>query len=178
MILNILTDDCPECPMEWDGQWTLVSFDRNSIHHEEADDYFNGVKAKKPGLARKLACGTAFRLWDNGVDYTLIGKDDYRLSREGWAGVLLWEHPVKDMGATSYIDRAKDAKAFLEDYNAWRNGYVYGYILTDDDGKELDSCFGFYSPASLIENVRHHLKGAIPKIIGCTDFLSADDLAA
>lgn len=34
--------------------------------------------------------------------------------------------------------------AELDEYSAWRNGEVYGYVIKDDEGNELDSCWGFY----------------------------------
>lgn len=33
----------------------------------------------------------------------------------------------------------------LETLTQWANGEVYGYILTDPDGNELYSCWGYYS---------------------------------
>ena len=41
----------------------------------------------------------------------------------------------------------------LKDYTAWANGEVYGYILYDKDGEEIDSCGGFYD----IEDIRSSL---------------------
>ena len=36
------------------------------------------------------------------------------------------------------------AKGEIETYLAWANGEVYGYIVKDENGKTLDSCWGFY----------------------------------
>ena len=32
----------------------------------------------------------------------------------------------------------------VETYNAWANGNVYGFVITDKEGNEVDSCWGFY----------------------------------
>lgn len=34
-------------------------------------------------------------------------------------------------------------KSEVDEFNKFINGEVYGYILRDDDGGEIDSCFGF-----------------------------------
>lgn len=39
--------------------------------------------------------------------------------------------------------RAKYAKDAAEYYGRWMNGETYGYILFNEDGEELDSCWGY-----------------------------------
>lgn len=36
------------------------------------------------------------------------------------------------------------AQGEAETWRAWANGEVYGFIVEDEDGKHLDSCWGFY----------------------------------
>lgn len=38
-ILKVDYDTDPMCPMEGDGQWRLVSFSRNSIHHDNPSNW-------------------------------------------------------------------------------------------------------------------------------------------
>lgn len=40
----------------------------------------------------------------------------------------------------SYFEQAQH---MCEVYTAWANGEVYGYIVEDEDGEELDACWGF-----------------------------------
>ena len=35
------------------------------------------------------------------------------------------------------------AKTALESYSAWCNGSVYGWIVEDEDGETLESCWGY-----------------------------------
>lgn len=35
-------------------------------------------------------------------------------------------------------------RAEVEEYNAYLSGDVWGYTITDEDGNEIDSCWGFY----------------------------------
>lgn len=39
--------------------------------------------------------------------------------------------------------RAEYAKSVAETHGRWMNGETYGYILFNEDGEELDSCWGF-----------------------------------
>lgn len=38
----------------------------------------------------------------------------------------------------------KYAKGVCEEIGDWCNGNVYGFIIEDDDGENLESCWGFY----------------------------------
>lgn len=38
----------------------------------------------------------------------------------------------------------KAAEALIEEWNQYLSGDVWGYIIEDDDGEELHSCWGFY----------------------------------
>ena len=40
----------------------------------------------------------------------------------------------------------KAAESILARYTAWANGQVYGFIVEDEDGEHLDSCWGFIEP--------------------------------
>lgn len=136
-IIKIVHDSDCDCPMDWDYQWTLHSFDRNSIH--ENQEY--NVDNLPIGIRRKLQVGTAFLLNDNGDDYSIRP-----LNYSGWrqpGGILLWEHPPKEL-RKSYAERMHDAEVFLNTYNDWRNGRCVGYMVETVDGEHLDSCFGYF----------------------------------
>ena len=49
-----------------------------------------------------------------------------------------------DKSVKSRNKAKKYAEAEIEEFQAWANGEVYGYIIKDLDGKTLDSCWGFY----------------------------------
>lgn len=40
----------------------------------------------------------------------------------------------------------KAAESILAEYTAWANGQVYGFIVEDEEGEHLDSCWGFIEP--------------------------------
>ena len=41
-------------------------------------------------------------------------------------------------------DARKAALSLIKEWNMYLSGDVYGYVITDDDGEHIDSCWGFY----------------------------------
>lgn len=151
-LLKIECDHDAECPMDMDGQWKLVSFVERSIHYGDISEFFDeeedGTKTLCAEYANLFKEGFAY--W---LDYYEHGQSMYSIHRNSqqcrwdtswFAGILYWEHPQDDMGAKTPEDRQKDAEAFLNTYNDWCNGNVYGYIVEDSEFNEIDSCWGFY----------------------------------
>ncbi len=172
-ILHLLADDSsPDDPSEFDGAWKLYSFNRRHRSYKDPQAFFPDGKPSI-GLRRKLDVGTAFVL-----DYFEHGNCVWSISGGGpecaWdtshgAGLLVWEHPVKDMGAKTRDGREKDARLFLETYTCWCNGEVYGYSIDEvvtlpcghTETRHVDSCFGFYGNdiAYMAEQVRAAIDG-------------------
>jgi hypothetical protein len=161
-VLKIMVDRDPIDPTEnGDLLWRFINFNPNTVHHVYLDEFLEGDDDAEPdelkfteGLTAKLA---------NGLAHFLIERQDgFHISsdlspREAFdarrGGLLVWEHIPSEMGATDIEGRTKDAKAFLTEYNAWRNGDVYGFTLADEHKQDLeDSCWGFYDFASMLEH--------------------------
>jgi hypothetical protein len=156
--LRIEADVDAPCPMtEWDGQWTLYSFKRNSVHYRDPNEFVKVVKADNDivpsniGLRRKLEVGLAH--WVSYYEhsygkYSLIGEGTQcRWDSRRLAGILVWENKPSDMGAKTYDERATDARNFLESYNNWMNGWINGVVFTNRDGEDAESCWGFFTQA-------------------------------
>ena len=81
--------------------------------------YEHGMVMFKAGLLGE-EMGYPFNdQWDAGIEgFILVPKDGY-------------EEPLE--AANSYLSGVTD----------WCNGSVYGFIIQDDDGEQLDSCWGF-----------------------------------
>ena len=154
--VRIAHDDSPVCPMEdWGRQWKLYSFGRRHVHYKDPEALGLGdlneaglPKVRNPGLRSKLRAGLAFFL-----SYYEHGRSQWSLLDTGpqcrfdsvrLAGLLVWEHPPDDMGAKTREKRAANAKQFLDTYNAWANGDVYGYDIEDPEGIVSDSCWGYF----------------------------------
>lgn len=65
-------------------------------------------------------------------------------SDEHCDGLILF--PVADLPKEG-IDRGqavKNLECEIEEYAAWATGDTWGYVIEDENGDELDSCWGFY----------------------------------
>ena len=147
-----------------DNNWRLISFNNRHISYENHEKYTN----PDIGLRRKLEVGTAFY-----VDYFEHGDCKWSLSGTGpncqWdtsrmAGIIIFDN-VKDMGAKTLEDRAKDAANFLQIYTDWSNGHGHGYVIQDEDGNDLDSCFGFYDS---------EIEYTVSEIVSALDWLTKE----
>lgn len=81
-----------------------------------------------------------------------------------WDSGLLGEHYITPGKAAEegidFEDKAKLAeilKAELQEYQAYMDGDVWGYVIEDEEGSELDSCWGYYG--STWERVKHMAEG-------------------
>lgn len=57
-----------------------------------------------------------------------------------------------------YEDKLKSANALLSDITDWCNGSIYGYIVEDKDGEEIDSCWGFIGTEAVESEARASAK--------------------
>lgn len=176
LTVRILPDEHPqESPAENDLSWKPYSFNNRHNNFKKPEE-LGFVDPMDVGLRNKLKAGTAFVLgyfehgrciWHISGDIPMGTQGDYRWDGCNVAGLLLWEHDPKEMGAKTKEARQKDAEAFLEEYNAWCNGDIYGYVVEGRDGEVLDSCWGFigdmdYCRDQAKEVAEHHAKEAKP----------------
>lgn len=166
--VTISHDDDPMSPMEGDGTWTVYSFNRRHVDYKDPESIGLALEldddglpvVRNPGLRRKLETGLAFFLsyYEHGAcKWSLIDEGpSCRFDTARIAGILIWTHKPKEMGARTRADRAKDARLFLESYTAWCNGEVYGYGVDDPEGDIEDSCWGFYGNDTeyMLETIR------------------------
>lgn len=68
--------------------------------------------------------------------------------RVGWLFVKLSEIAPRNMRRAEKLAKAAEcARITCEVYTQWANGEVYGYVIEDEDGDTLDSCWGFIGEA-------------------------------
>lgn len=175
-VLRVEHDTDAENPLDGDCEWTLIPFSRRLKGAGDPHEYFarsesGEVVPANIGLRSKFRAGLAFALdcYEHGERHFSLRGEGMRCQWDtsDYAGILLWNHSPKELGAKTYAEREASARAAVEIYNAWANGYAYGYILEDLEGEHVDSCFGFFDSQSLTECVGEHLKpGDVVKIVG------------
>lgn len=138
--LRILTDDHPESPAEWAtlGQIAYCS-----------SRYTLGTECVSQDRLREIAAGI-----ENG---SLIGLPVYAYVH---SGSTISTRPFScpwDSGQSGFVYCNADDPSIgagdnalsilrgeVETFDQYLRGDVYGYTITDKDGDEVDSCWGFY----------------------------------
>jgi hypothetical protein len=167
MKLRIIQDSCPESPREWCNLGTIAYKHRNyTLGEEKIGDpieWLEGMLGLEPkyeytnerlseledkfsdeyiALTLYLYDHSGISIstssfscrWDSGkVGYIYVDKDTVR-KEYGWKNITK--------------KRAERIRKYLEGeieyYDQYLRGDVYGFILEDDEGEEIDSCWGFY----------------------------------
>jgi len=166
IVIRLEHDYDAENPCDYDG-WKAYSFSNRHANFKHPDEFEDDED-----LERRLKIGLAFKLayFEHGqCEWTLSGEGyQCRWDSGSFAGLLIWENAEDDIGAVTVEDRRKDAKAFLETYTAWCNGYVFGYVASrvtdceccgqeEPEGEHLDSCWGFIGHEALFEWIRESM---------------------
>ncbi len=142
--VSVVYDDDGQAanPRDWDNLGTLAGSSRHStVYEEEYASAGEAWRATRESVGALLAFPIRVEDgyhgsniyecdWDDadGIYYVPMSK-----VLEEWPGTL--------------GERIKAARACLatelETLSAWCQGEVYGYVVTDDQGEEVDSCWGF-----------------------------------
>lgn len=155
--LRILTDDSPESPAEWDnlGQIAYCS-----------NHYTLGTEHVSQDRAQEIAAGIK--------DGSLIGLPVYAYVHSmatistrpfscpwdsGQSGFVYCtkEQAQKEWGDDYEENALRVLRGQVETFDQYLRGDVYGYIITDKDGDEVDSCWGFYGIECAEEEARSAL---------------------
>lgn len=74
--------------------------------------------------------------WDSGR----VGVIALKRADVGTPGEVHKRDGYPDYVVPSYLEQAQQV---CENYTAWANGEIYGYVVEDERGDTLDSCWGF-----------------------------------
>lgn len=165
--IHIRQDDNTESPREWCNAWTWYSnhrrysFDRDykTRHWHKIDDIFDGETEEgetiRDAILRQnpdfLDVRPIYMLDHSGVSVSLGSFNDPWDSGVGAFAVITREQAEKDCPDLKGNDEKLKERAYewlkdeVETYQQFLSGEVYGYVVEDGSGEELDSCWGYYS---------------------------------
>lgn len=163
--IRIELDDDPQNPCkDLDMAGTMVCFhDRYNLGH-------TGGNRGKQDYARKEYRGLwrepsdfeewweehgvggirlPLRLYDHSGLTMSVGSGASPFDSGGWdSGQVGWIFITHDEILREWTSDQEKAEACLraevETYDQYLTGQVYGYVVEDDDGNHLDSCYGFF----------------------------------
>ena len=154
--IKTVQDFDPESPRDWDNLGTMALFHNQyglgDKDHGFSSSSYHSWDEMEADICRKKDIAvilpvymydhsgitintTGFSCpWDSGqVGFIWISKDEAR-KEYGWKVV---NQKRKD-------ELKKYLVSEVNTYDLYLNGEVYGYEVTDSEGKHIDSCYGFY----------------------------------
>lgn len=167
--LSIYYDMTPQNPREWDNLGTIVAWHRRyTLGDEEysspryfleyhTEKYFstqegleNATDKRLMELFKKENIVLPVYMYEhsNIVLRTYSFNDRWDSGQVGWIYVskekIRKEFNVKRITKKIIQKVKKNLSSEIEVYSEYLDGNVYGYVLEDENGNEIDSCWGFY----------------------------------
>ena len=175
LTLRIEHDETPMGPREWDNLGTMVCFHRKYSLGDETDlrsGNFSGWDDLENHLRKELGARVILPLylydhsgitmstspftcpWDSGqVGFIYATAEAIRKGFE-----------VKRITKKTLEKAQRCLEAEVETYDQFITGEVYGFIVEDENGEEIDSCWGYFGREHAEhegnESLRYHEKEA------------------
>jgi len=162
--VKIVQDSCIDSPREWDNLARMIftgghshlgdkhGVDFNQFFESRQDFIDKGEQIVRKHFGDVVICypvhlyehsGTSISIsdsypyncrWDSGtIGFAIVTKEDIRKN-----------FGIKRV-TKEYIDKAdRILKGEVETLNQYVMGEVYGFIIEDENGEHIDSCYGFY----------------------------------
>lgn len=163
-VVKIVQDNCIDSPREWDNLARMIftgghshlgdkhGVDFNQFFESRQDFIDKGEQIVRKHFGDVVICypvhlyehsGTSISIdytypyncrWDSGtIGFAIVTKEDIRKN-----------FGIKRV-TKEYIDKAdRILKGEVEVLNQYVMGEVYGFIVEDEEGNHIDSCYGFY----------------------------------
>jgi len=99
--------------------------------------------------------------------YTALCKSSHGYRQGDYANVLVIATPEWQNGIGCKIDNPDKLKSTIDLYGYWAWGDVYGFVVEDEYGEHIDSCWGYYGPietSGLIDDAEGSIDYQVEKI--------------
>jgi hypothetical protein len=179
--INIYQDESPESPREWDNLGKMLIFGGNrfqSIDELECGyktENFTGWDKMESQLRKdysKAVILPIYRLEHGSVVYSTNDFNDRWDSRQVGFIIALREDILEEYSCKnitkSICYKAENCLCHeVKTYSQWANGDIYGFILTDINGEEIDMvdtcCGGFYRLVHCMKQAESTAKAIAPE---------------
>jgi len=155
-VLKIYQDqDCPS-PREGENLGTMVCWHRcYQLGDEQAKNtgsYSSWEEWREGELGKDVIALPLYLYHHSGLAMstrcTYPFNDPWDAGQVGW--IYTTPEKIRDWFGVKRVTKKLRARVFeileaeVEEYSRWLEGDVYGYVLEDPEGNEIDSCWGFY----------------------------------
>lgn len=154
LTLRIEHDECPDCnPRENDNLGTIIAYHRDYLlsDGEKRGKRVNVEEVRAFQPKDHAVCLPVYMYEHSGVALS-TGKSypfdcPWDAGQIGWIYVdrqkLLSEYSTKIITAKVRAHAEDVLRSEVEEFGKYLNGEVYGFVVEDEDGNHLDSCWGF-----------------------------------
>ena len=82
------------------------------------------------------------------------------------SGQVGWVFVAKGKGKTAITREIaeKQAESLVETWNQYLSGDVWGFVIEDEDGDHIDSCWGFYGQEYALESAKEAVDGLVRQL--------------
>ena len=161
MNIRIEQDDCPESPREWDNLGRMVCMHRRydlGDKHDYRESQFSNWDDLRKELEQEEGAVVILPLFlfdHSGITMSCSSSRFRMADSAGWDwGQVGFIYATKE-DILKEFSKKRLSKKLLEKveeilvnevktYDQYLTGDVWGYIIEDDDGEHLESCWGFF----------------------------------
>jgi hypothetical protein len=175
--LKVVHDSSAESPRSWDNLGTMICFHRRydlgDKHNYNADDY-SGWEEMKQALIKEENTAVILPLYM--LDHSVIKistssfKGEIARWDSGQIGFILVskKKALEEFGGKIVTKKLKERlekilEGEVKTYTQYVEGEVYGFVIEDEDGEYIDSCYGFYgrdfATNGMLDYIDHNLLG-------------------
>ena len=172
--LKVVHDSSPESPRSWDNLGTMICFhnryDLGDNHNYNSDDY-SGWEEMKQAIIKEENPAVILPLYMYDHSGISISTSPFSCRWDsGQIGFILVskKKALEEFGGKIVTAKLKERlekilEGEVETYTQYVEGEVYGFVIEDEDGEHIDSCYGFYgrdfATNGMLDYIDHELLG-------------------
>ena len=149
--IKVFPDEATETPRDWDNLGTMICFHRR---YNLGDKHEMSVEEAQALSRRKDVIALPLYLYDHSGLAMSTSNAGYPFNCPWDAGCVGFIYVTREKIRKEY-DCKRVTKAILEKvikclqgevtcYHQYLSGSVYGYVVEDAEGNQVDSCWGYY----------------------------------
>ena len=159
--VSLYQDDCGESPREWDNLGHMVCWHRRSNLGDEQvrpGEHAGSLEGFEKWLAQERKARVILPIYiyeHSGITITTSYAAYLRYPDKQWdagqvgyiyvdAETIRQEYGVKRISTKLKQKVAEVLAGEVETYDQYLTGDVYGYVVRDEAGEHVDSCWGFF----------------------------------
>lgn len=177
LTIKIHQDQDPTSPRENDNLGTMACFHKRYSLGDE-DHGFSGPEDLQTKLKEKGCVFLPIYMMDHSGLTLSTNKGTFQAcDPQGWdwgqlgfifadAEKIRKEYNVKRISPSIREKVLSCLQSEVNEYNQYIQGDIYGFVIENESGEHLDSCWGYYGIEYCLEEARNHAKDIAGNLVG------------